>query len=89
LDGVDGVARDLRHLSESAVRLSDKHRRRCDAMLGDVLERLKAHRELYSDFGLLFGRHDRLAPDAIDKLTKRVEGAQRKLEVSSLGRTQH
>jgi len=79
-DGVDGVARDLRHLSESAVRLSDKHRRRCDAMLGDVLERLKAHRELYSDFGLLFGRHDRLAPDAIDKLTKRVEGAQRKLE---------
>lgn len=45
-----------------------------------TLEKVKSHRELYSTYRDLFGRYDRLGGDQVERLRKRVEANQRKLD---------
>jgi sorting nexin-8 len=45
-----------------------------------ILQRYKAHRELYSSFRDLLARHQVQAPDAVDKLRGKVASAGKKLE---------
>jgi sorting nexin-8 len=53
---------------------------RARALQVQTLERFKSHRDAYAAFSDLFVRHARLAPDAVDKLKKRVETNQKKHE---------
>lgn len=70
----DLVERDVGLVSEHLTRLGSTLETRSLALALDSLERLKGHRALYTDAAALLARQDRLAPDAVDRLTRRVEG---------------
>ena len=76
----DILDRELGQVSDHLSKYGDIIDNRCHTFSSETLERLKSHRELFSDFGHLLLRHDRFAPDAVDKLNRRGESSKRKLE---------
>ncbi|KAH9847569.1 hypothetical protein C2E23DRAFT_847870 [Lenzites betulinus] len=75
-----GVRQGLGHVSTHTQRQADTLEHRSRTMLYSTLEALKAQRDLYIATRDLFIRHDRLSPDQVDRLRKRVETTGHKLE---------
>ncbi|KAL1943068.1 hypothetical protein VTO73DRAFT_4739 [Trametes versicolor] len=75
-----GVRQGLGHVSDHTQRHADALEHRSRTMLYSTLEALKAQRDLYIAMRDLFIRHDRLSPDLVDRLRKRVETTGHKLE---------
>ncbi|KAI0731335.1 hypothetical protein C8Q76DRAFT_718528 [Earliella scabrosa] len=75
-----GVRQGLVHVSAHTQRHADALEHRSRTMLYATLEALKAQRDLYIAMRDLFIRHDRLAPDQVDRLRKRVDTNSHKLE---------
>ncbi|KAI0666812.1 hypothetical protein C8Q78DRAFT_1107213 [Trametes maxima] len=75
-----GVRLGLGRVSDHTQRHADALEHRSRTMLYSTLEALKAQRDLYIAMRDLFIRHDRLSPDQVDRLRKRVETTGNKLE---------
>ncbi|RDX48205.1 hypothetical protein OH76DRAFT_1405121 [Lentinus brumalis] len=75
-----GVRQGLVHVSAHTQRHADALEHRSRTMLYSTLESLKAQRDLYVAMRDLFIRHDRLSPDQVDRLRKRVDTNSHKLE---------
>ncbi|KAI0708839.1 hypothetical protein C8T65DRAFT_649631 [Cerioporus squamosus] len=75
-----GVRQGLVHVSTHTQRHADALEHRSRTMLYSTLESLKAQRDLYVAMRDLFIRHDRLSPDQVDRLRKRVDTNSHKLE---------
>ncbi|KAI0629122.1 hypothetical protein C8Q77DRAFT_1236453 [Trametes polyzona] len=75
-----GVRQGLGHVSDHTQRHADALEHRSRTMLYSTLEALKAQRDLYIAMRDLFIRHDRLSPDQVDRLRKRVDTTGHKLE---------
>ncbi|KAI0372696.1 hypothetical protein BV20DRAFT_990915 [Pilatotrama ljubarskyi] len=75
-----GVRQGLTHVSAHTQRHADALEHRSRTMLYSTLEALKAQRDLYIAMRDLFIRHDRLSPDQVDRLRKRVDTTGHKLE---------
>ncbi|KAI8974512.1 hypothetical protein BD414DRAFT_424283 [Trametes punicea] len=75
-----GVRQGLSAVSDHTQRHADALEHRSRTMLYSTLEALKGQRDLYIAMRDLFIRHDRLSPDQVDRLRKRVEATGHKLE---------
>ncbi|PIL25125.1 hypothetical protein GSI_13014 [Ganoderma sinense ZZ0214-1] len=75
-----GVRQGLVHVSSHTQRHADALEHRSRTMLYSTVESLKAQRDLYVAMRDLFIRHDRLSPDQVDRLRKRVDTNSHKLE---------
>ncbi|RPD76430.1 hypothetical protein L226DRAFT_484116 [Lentinus tigrinus ALCF2SS1-7] len=75
-----GVRQGLAHVSAHTQRHADALEHRSRTMLYSTLEAIKAQRDLYVAMRDLFIRHDRLSPDQVDRLRKRVDTNSHKLE---------
>ncbi|OSD02930.1 hypothetical protein PYCCODRAFT_1434816 [Trametes coccinea BRFM310] len=75
-----GVRQGLSAVSNHTQRHADALEHRSRTMLYSTLEALKGQRDLYIAMRDLFIRHDRLSPDQVDRLRKRVETTGHKLE---------
>jgi sorting nexin-8 len=76
----EAVEAETERVAERVGRAGEIVEDRARALGLDTVEKLKSHRDGYAAFKDLFSRHARLAPDTVDKLKKRVEGNQAKLE---------
>ncbi|KAI0657970.1 hypothetical protein C8Q70DRAFT_999052 [Cubamyces menziesii] len=79
-DLCNGVRQGLGAVSNHTQRHADALEHRSRTMLYSTLEALKAQRDLYIAMRDLFIRHDRLSPDQVDRLRKRIDTTGRKLE---------
>ncbi|KAI1793531.1 hypothetical protein LXA43DRAFT_1001149 [Ganoderma leucocontextum] len=75
-----GVRQGLVHVSAHTQRHADALEHRSRTMLYSTVESLKAQRDLYIAMRDLFIRHDRLSPDQVDRLRKRVDTNSHRLE---------
>lgn len=75
-----GVRQGLQHVSTHIGTQSDDLEQRTRVMLATTLEAAKSQRDLYIAVRDLFIRHDRLSGDQVEKLKKRIENNQMKLE---------
>ncbi|KAI0774781.1 hypothetical protein BD413DRAFT_536392 [Trametes elegans] len=75
-----GVRQGLSYASDHTQRQADALEHRSRTMLYSTLEALKGQRDLYIAMRDLFIRHDRLSPDQVERLRKRVDTTGRKLE---------
>ncbi|KAH8108346.1 hypothetical protein DFH11DRAFT_1634540 [Phellopilus nigrolimitatus] len=75
-----GVQSGLEQVSIHVARHSDELDQRSRMMSATTLESLKSQRDLYIATRDLFLRHDRLSGDNVERLKKRIEATQIKLE---------
>jgi len=75
-----GVNAGMSEVSKHCQRHSDNLEQRTRELMFSTLEGLKSQRDLYLAMRDLFVRHDRLAPDQVERLKKRVETFSLRLE---------
>ncbi|KAL5513289.1 MVP1 [Sanghuangporus vaninii] len=75
-----GVRSGLEQVSNHIGKQSDNLDQRARVMSLSTLEALKSQRDLYIAMRDLFLRHDRLSSDNVERLKKRIETTQSKLE---------
>ncbi|EJD07688.1 uncharacterized protein FOMMEDRAFT_143983 [Fomitiporia mediterranea MF3/22] len=75
-----GVRSGLEQVSSHIAKQSDELDQRARAMSVSTLDVLKSQRDLYIAMRDLFLRHDRLSGDNVERLKKRIEVTQSKLE---------
>ncbi|KAI5118686.1 hypothetical protein M0805_003623 [Coniferiporia weirii] len=75
-----GVRTGLEQVSSHIAKQSDDLDQRSRNMSSTTLEALKSQRDLYIAMRDLFLRHDRLSGDGVERLKKRIETTQMKLE---------
>ncbi|PAV19659.1 sorting nexin mvp1 [Pyrrhoderma noxium] len=75
-----GVRSGVEQVSNHIARQSDILDQRSRVMTSNTLDALKSQRDLYIAMRDLFLRHDRLSGDNIDRLKKRIETTQVKIE---------
>jgi len=76
----DGVRGGLEHVSVYVMKQAEELDQRARLMSTATLEALKTQRDLYIATRELLIRHDRLSGDNVDRLKKRIETTQSKLE---------
>jgi len=67
------VKQGIRRFSTFTQNHTDMLEQRTQALLNTTLESVKSQRDLYIAMRDLFVRHDRLSPDQVDRLKKRIE----------------
>lgn len=81
LDELRKVEEEVEHVAHHVGRHAEILDSRARSFSLHTYEKLRAHRDLYSDFAALFSRYDRHAGDSVDKkLRPRVDQLVKKLE---------
>ncbi|TDL23609.1 hypothetical protein BD410DRAFT_768122 [Rickenella mellea] len=82
----EGVRQGLTHVSGHVQIEADTLEQRVRVAMATTLEALKSQRDLYIAMRDLFIRHDRLGGDQVERIKKRVEANQMRLEAVKVGR---
>lgn len=81
LDELRKVEEEIEHVAHHVGRHAEILDSRARTFSLGTYEKLRSHRDLYSDFSALFSRYDRLSGDTVDKkLRPRVDGLVKRLE---------